>query len=127
MNKKDILDKFGKYLIREVRDRTLEINELIMQGNMGSRENQALYKLTENLSDEIKVIINKYILKNVDSTLHYFLWLIEQHDDLDLTYYTDEQKLSPYSLKEISDGLCGELYTEDGWIAKYSQYPPSIE
>ncbi len=24
---------------------------------------------------------------------------------------------------DISDGLAGELYSEDGWIANYSEYP----
>ena len=27
-------------------------------------------------------------------------------------------------LAALSDGLCGELYTEDGWIARHSEYPP---
>jgi hypothetical protein len=26
---------------------------------------------------------------------------------------------------ELSDGLSGELYSEDGWIEKYSKYSPN--
>ena len=29
-------------------------------------------------------------------------------------------------LKEVSDGLSGELYTEDGWIQKFSEYDELI-
>lgn len=30
------------------------------------------------------------------------------------------------NLAEISDGLCGELYTDDGWIGRFSQHKTSI-
>jgi hypothetical protein len=36
---------------------------------------------------------------------------------------TDEDPApGPVSVSDLSAGLGGELYTEDGWIAKYSRY-----
>ena len=31
------------------------------------------------------------------------------------------------NLAELSDGLCGELYGEDGWIERFSGYPASLK
>ena len=30
-------------------------------------------------------------------------------------------------IREISDGLVGELYSDDGWVAKFSRFPPQGE
>ena len=42
------------------------------------------------------------------------LEMFEQHDDIELN-------MSNENLNQISDGLAGELYTEDGWIQKFSK------
>ena len=39
--------------------------------------------------------------------------MLEQHEEISLLY-------DDVNLNEESDGLSGELYTEDGWIEKYS-------
>ena len=60
----------------------------------------------------------------VDNCLHYFLYMFEEYqDEIDLVFADGDKK---HILAEISDGLSGELYTEDGWIEKYSEYPTSI-
>ena len=38
----------------------------------------------------------------------------EEHEEIELT-------VKGRNLNEISDGLAGELYTEDGWIQKYTK------
>ncbi|MDE6209993.1 MAG: hypothetical protein K2M73_10030 [Lachnospiraceae bacterium] len=47
------------------------------------------------------------------NVLDSFLFMVEQHEDICLLY-------DNINLNEESDGLSGELYTEDGWIEKYS-------
>lgn len=51
--------------------------------------------------------------------------MIEQNEEYDLIKYTDDEK-SFVSLRDISDGLSGELYTEDGWIEKFSTYKTTV-
>lgn len=53
----------------------------------------------------------------VDTTLHHLLWTVEQEDLIEFTFKEDDQIVN---INEISDGLAGELYTEDGWISRFS-------
>lgn len=64
-------------------------------------------------SDDIE-IVRWLIPEIVDVSLHNMLFMIEENDDIELLFENE-------NLKEISDGLAGELYTEDGWIDKFSK------
>ncbi|MBP1937641.1 hypothetical protein [Paenibacillus sediminis] len=48
-----------------------------------------------------------------------FLWFLEEEDSVDITF--DNGSGETISIKEISDGLKGELFTEDGWISRFSR------
>src|SRR3990167_4980687 len=124
MNKANVLETFGQIIIKSVRDEVLDINELILSGKMGGKENLDLHAKVSGLSENDIELVRAFARQAVDSTLHYFLWMIEQNEEYELIKYTDD-KGQFISLRDISDGLCGELYTEEGWIETYSQYPPS--
>jgi hypothetical protein len=126
MKNREILDNFGKILIEEVRDRVLHLGELIRDGHMNSIENKDLYNRIKKLSPECQEVLKDFACALVDKTIHHSLWMIEQNDEYDLVKYSKD-KSPPLSLRDISDGLCAELYTEDGWIEKYSKYPPTIK
>ncbi len=42
------------------------------------------------------------------------LFMIEVQDEIELLFKKE-------NLNDLSDGLSGELYTEDGWIKNYSK------
>ncbi|EFS6814276.1 hypothetical protein JR617_000290 [Listeria monocytogenes] len=52
----------------------------------------------------------------VDNTLFNILTMFEQSEDK-LTLLANHENII-----EASDGLAGELFTEDGWISKFSQF-----
>ncbi len=56
-----------------------------------------------------------------DHVLHETLSFFEQSERWRLADEAGE------NLAELSDGLCGELYGEDGWIEKFSGYPASLK
>ena len=56
----------------------------------------------------------------VDSSLHSFLFLMEESPDIDISFSSGDESIT--QLSEESDGLGGELFTQDGWIARFSQY-----
>jgi hypothetical protein len=76
--------------------------------------------------DEQRAIVRRELIEGIDGAIHHLLWLFEQHDvnGFDVIFAgTDDVPISqPVSVSDLSDGLGGELYTEDGWIAKYSRY-----
>ncbi|MCM3749960.1 hypothetical protein M3223_21730 [Paenibacillus pasadenensis] len=48
----------------------------------------------------------------VDTTLHYFLWAIEENEKINVSIQNRDGELE--ETKTLSDGLPGELYSEDG-------------
>lgn len=112
MENKELSD-FGKILMQEVRHQAVYILRGVISGKLKSESDQELHK--KLMKDTVnKEVLEEFGLYIIDETIHDFLWMFEQ---------TDEYKIigpSGKSLAEISDGLCGELYTEDGWIAKYA-------
>lgn len=127
MEKSALIDMFGNELMYSVRDYCLDQfnNSISKEAHTNAKKN--FQKQFKKFSTEEQDFIKELALELTDAAIHYFLWMIEQNEEYDLISYLDEQKESYVSLRDISDGLCGELYTEDGWIEKYSKYPPSIK
>ncbi len=110
----DALNYFGEILIREVRDRTIEEFDMIVTGNMNDVGSQNLYKKIQQMSNEHQELIKEIIPQIVDLCLDNMLCMMDDYAD-DINVKVDGENIS-----EISDGLAGELYTEDGWIQQYS-------
>jgi hypothetical protein len=109
------LNLFGELLIKRVRDEAIEQWEKTIHGQMKDEASKRLHNLiTTSGQSELLIELIPHI---VDTTLHHLLWTLEQEDLLDVTVSEDDNHVS---IKEISDGLTGELYTKDGWISRYS-------
>lgn len=122
--KEKLLENFGETYISETRDIVFRQFIKTINNQMKSEFDKKLFSIFQNTTEEEKKQLCNCVLSVIDSSLHHFLWMIEQSDDFDLIAKTDEGNIS---LKEVSDGLCGELYTEDGWISKYSKYPNLLD
>lgn len=109
-----ILDIFGELLMNRVRDEAIDDWERIVDGKMHDEESVEIHN---SLSNKEKELIRKLLPKIVDTTLHHFLWTLEQEDSIELLVNDGMKK---ENINEISDGLTGELYTEDGWIYRFS-------
>ncbi len=112
------LDKFGQILMLKVRDETITDWGMIVSGKMLGEHAERMRKIFQKLSSEELQIIDKLVPEVVDTVLHHLLWTIEQQDDLILSIRDHK---SVIDLKRVSDGLPGELYTNEGWIARFSK------
>lgn len=119
MEKEEILNQFGKDFIKSVRDNSLFVFEGIVSGHMKSRTDRELHEAIKNLKNEDVELLRQIVYKMVDSTIHNTLFFFEQ--DIDDWKISNPER-NATSLADISDGLCGELYSEEGWIEKYSEY-----
>ncbi|EFM08674.1 conserved hypothetical protein [Paenibacillus curdlanolyticus YK9] len=116
---KAIIDHLGQVLISGVRDASIELWEQMFEGKIKSAGAKLLYnKLVDNFDQPQREKILAILSQVVDTTIHNFLWTIEQADDIDLVLKKEQENLS---VKSLSDGLTGELYTEDGWILRFSK------
>lgn len=118
-----ILSNFGESFIENVRDNSLFVFESILSGHMKDVESQIIYNKLNNLSKDERALLKQTVYKMVDLTIHNVMFFFEQ--DID-----DWKISSPCKqvedLANLSDGLTGELYSEDGWIKQYSKYKSSL-
>ena len=115
---KEVLDQFGILLMEWVRDWSIEELDNVIRGNGKSPDHKKLGKQFKALNSETQDALEKLVPIAVDTTLHYFLWLIEENQNLDIVIKTPN---GVRSLKNESDGLSGELYSNIGWITRFSK------
>lgn len=110
MNDKYILNEFEATLMASVRDRSVCKIEQAQSGALKGSSGKMLHDLFSQFNNEQQEIIKKSIVEFIDNTILNTLSLFEE----------DEYKkifIHGVDINEISDGLCGELFTEDGWIS----------
>ena len=118
-NMEDVLNEFGKILITEVRDGTIDSMNKMIDGTMKGTIAKLIRKKISILDKEQIEVLKWLIPEIVDFSLDSMLFMFEGHPDLQLVF-------QGVDLKEVSDGLSGELYTEDGWIQKFNEYDELI-
>ncbi len=114
----EILSEFGEMFSKEIRDSTLVRYEKIKKGELGSASAKALHAKLELLDKESMSIVDELVLDVVDAALFRFLRLVEQ-EGIVVSYNECN------NVADLSDGISGEIFGSDGWIALYSDFPPS--
>lgn len=118
-----VLDRFGKILISEVRDEVIDKYQMIVSGTMKSQEAINLHNtLISSFTDNQIDIVRNIMISIVDDAIHNYLWMLEQHEDDIVMLCSQDNGLDKEDIVKLSDGLSGEIYTEDGWIARYSRH-----
>jgi len=112
------LDYFGKILISEVRDRTITNWDMILNGKMKGITAQKVREELSGFSDDNLEVLRWLIPKITDTSLHNLLGMVEQNNEIKIEIYDGEIKKD---ITQLSDGLEGELYTDDGWIKRFSK------
>ena len=113
------LDTFGKLLVENYIDSGLDKFQELTNGKIKAH---SLKKLQEQLKlfDDNEIEIIKDLLSEIlVSTTHDFLFSIQEND---IQIIVDN-----HNVEKLSDGLHGELFTEDGWIKKFSTHSNAID
>lgn len=113
------LDKFGKLVITCLRDNGIEHYDGLARNHWKAPDLQQLQADLATLTDEQRKIVRQCVISAVDTAMHDFLFgLVEAHDfEEGIEVIVDRQ-----NVVELSDGLNGEQFSEDGWIAKFGAY-----
>ncbi|MDR2951075.1 MAG: hypothetical protein LBV71_17955 [Prevotella sp.] len=120
MKANDKLNTFGELLIENVRDRTIDKYNRIIEGKMKDANSLKLHTFISQLDENAKSILHRVIMDTIDNQLFNTLTLFEQNEEY-LVGYLGEKEVF-HNLVDESDGLAGELLGDDGWIKKYSKY-----
>ena len=112
------LDRFGQLLMKKVRDEAVTDWKMIIDGRMKGESAEKVRALLRDVSDTDKKLVLQLIPGVVDTVLHHLLLAAEQEADLQLGM---KMKDGIEELRDISDGLPGELYSDEGWISRFSE------
>lgn len=112
-------DFFGEILMHDVRDRTISIWRKYLDGTMKGETAIRVAKMIDKISDSEKEKFKELIPLIVNESIYNTLQMFEQNDNVILKVIQNNEEIN---LTQISDGLSGELFSDDGWIKKYSEY-----
>ena len=113
----DVLDRFGRLLVSEVRDVAVAVALNTLRGRMKVKESEELDAALAPVPESTRKLIEGFATDLVDSTLHDLLSFFEGAEEFLIAFQENENDL--VDLNEISDGLAGELVTEEGWISRF--------
>jgi hypothetical protein len=113
------LDKFGEFLISNLRDSAIDFFDKLLDGYWKPTPLKKLQKELAEFTPEQKEIIRKSFVAGVDTSIHDFLYALEENYETskDMEFLADGQ-----NVVTLSEGLHSELFTKEGWFEKFSRY-----
>ncbi|HCM1609722.1 DUF6547 family protein [Vibrio sp. TRT 21S02] len=113
------IDEFGQLISKSLRDQALERCVDIIERKAKSQECIEIHDSLSSLTDEQISVVKRLVTSCVDTGIHDFLYTLgEKQDELSVS-------INGKNIVKESDGLNGELFSDDGWFAKYSKYGES--
>lgn len=119
METENTLDKFGRFLVKNLRDKGISKAEGLLTGKWKAPALLNLQNDLAKLSDSQKEIVKATVINSIDTAIHDFLFALQERAefDNDIQIVVDGENVA-----ELSDGIHGEAYSDEGWYAKYSDY-----
>jgi hypothetical protein len=118
------VDKFGQLLVTKLRDAALDFFGGLARGHWKSPSTRQLQADIAELSSEQRELVRRCVLACVDRGIHDFLFALSESHDCNggISLVLDGRDIA-----SLSDGLHGEPYGEDGWVAKFGKHPEGRE
>ena len=117
---KEPLDNFGEFFVRNTRDKMLFDLDMLLRGAWKAPGLQELQAKLSRFSDDEKEVIRQMVEKIATGGMHDLLFALQEHADVDGSVRVFVDGVEP---AKLSDGMHGEIFGEDGWIARFSEYP----
>ena len=118
-----ILDQFGQLLISQAYDRAAWYLEHVFDGHMKGPRQVALATLYRSLDERSQDAVRQFATEAIQTMLAEVLNCCYQFQ-IEINYTASNgQKVN---ICEISDLIVGELFSEYGWVARYSKYKDGL-
>ena len=113
----DELDKLGKFLMQHFRDNAIFKLDSLASSTIKAPSLQQLQNEIALLDEAQKEILRQTCIEVIDTGSHDLLFALQESGENNegIQILVDKKDAS-----ELSDGLQGELFSEDGWITKFS-------
>lgn len=116
----DNLDKFGRFVVENVRDVAVDSYLMIRSGRAAAQNLQALQNEFASLRPETRRLVDSIVARVLEVQLHDLLFALQDSYDRNLGVAV---LVDGVDVAKESGMLHGELYGEGNWIARYSRYP----
>src|SRR5262249_32258767 len=113
-------NKFGEFIIKNLWDESVEFFDLLSRGHWKAPALKKLQKEVVALSPQQLAIVRRCVVETLGVGLHRFLFALGEARDFDQGIAV---VVDGVDVVEQSDGLHGESFGPDGWMAKYSRHP----
>lgn len=113
------LDTFGEFLIANLWDRAIDHHLLMEKGHWKGADMQTLQNALRAATPETQRLIRHCVDQALLTATHDFLFALQESHDCDQKI---EITVDGANLAASSDGLQGELFGENGWIAQFSEF-----
>jgi hypothetical protein len=118
----DPLDKFGAFIVKNLRDQALDDLEMLLRGAWKSPITQDMQRRLGLLTNDQKQLVREVADRIITTGMHDFLFALQEASDADQGL---EVQVDGSNIASLSDGLHGEIFSDEGWIAKHSKFPRS--
>jgi hypothetical protein len=116
------LDRFGKFLIEHLRDAPLDDLQRLLDGKMKAPAFRSLQVALGELDSKTIGAVRECVVTILNTAMHDFLFALTEATDRKGDVLVTSGGVN---VAAVSDGLQGEPYGEDGWIARFSRHPES--
>jgi hypothetical protein len=113
------LDKFGKFMVENLRDRALEQNQMLLNGDLRGQNIQELQSRIASLPAEQRELIARLAKDLIDTAMHDILYAFQDAHDRDLGI---EVTVDGANVADESGMLNGEHLGSNGWIDRFSKF-----
>ena len=114
------LDRFGRFLVRNLRDRMLYDLEMVLRGQWKTPDLQNLQKRLSGLSAQDHATVREMVGRVITAGMHDLLFALQEESDAKGSIRVT---VDGHDVARLTDGLHGEIFGEDGWIVRFSEYP----
>lgn len=119
LSEREAIDKFGTIVMENLRDNAIDFFEKLVKGHWKAPKLQKLQAELKSFDQEQIEIIRKVLFQSIDTGIHDFLFKLQEQVDFENEIEINVQGIN---ILKASDGLHGELFTEDGWFEMFSKY-----
>lgn len=114
------LDFFGSLIVSQIRNETIEQWQATLSGKMKDEKSKSFHAELSSLPPSCREFIEKNLSKIVDTTIFKTLNFFEQEQE-NIKLLVREESGNFIDIADESDGLAGELFGTNGWIAKFEK------
>lgn len=119
MKSDPILDEVGKLFVSNFVDKPLDTFHSQVAGKGRAPDLQAYRRALGQLDSRTIKLMEHAIRESLVQGIHDFLFALKQRTEFENDIHL---LVNGKNIVDLSDGIHGELFTEDGWLSRFSKY-----